>query len=79
MVGYSLTMTPLLCILHFPPGTIDDDLEEKDDRLGRRNESNSDDGHKPPWRNQPIRYVYDAAAERTQERLHQLQLVNGVH
>jgi hypothetical protein len=78
MVGHSLTMTHMLCISHFSLGTIDDDLE-KDDRLGRRNESNSDDGHKPPWRNQPIRYVYDAAAERTQERLHQLQLVNGVH
>jgi hypothetical protein len=44
-----------------------------------RVDSDSDSGLNTPWQHRPVQYVYDAAAERTQERLGQLHLVNGAH
>ncbi|TFY58730.1 hypothetical protein EVJ58_g6235 [Rhodofomes roseus] len=57
----------------------DDQSRQNDESL----ESDSDDGQHHRW-HQPVHYVYDAAAERTQERIRQGRiaesaLVGGVH
>lgn len=57
----------------------DDQSRHNDDSL----ESDSDDGRHHRW-HQPVHYVYDAAAERTQERIRQgrvaaATLVGSVH
>jgi hypothetical protein len=42
--------------------------------------SDSDsDSHHRGWAQQPVHYAYDAVAERTQQLLEQMSLVNGVH
>jgi hypothetical protein len=41
-------------------------------------DSDSDSAHRG-WPQQPVHYVYDAVAERTERLLQQMSLVNGVH
>ena len=41
-------------------------------------DSDSDSPHRS-WPQQPVHYAYDAVAERTQQLLQQMSLVNGVH
>ena len=42
-------------------------------------DSDSESPHGGWSQQQPVHYVYDAVAERTQELLQQMSLVNGVH
>ncbi|KAH9916215.1 uncharacterized protein B0H18DRAFT_1038853 [Fomitopsis serialis] len=73
-----------MCAGGFDPDDIfydnaDDQSRQNDDSL----ESDSDDGRHHRW-HQPVQYVYDAAAERTQERIRQgrvaaAALVGSVH
>ncbi|GBE87135.1 hypothetical protein SCP_1003820 [Sparassis crispa] len=56
----------------------EDTMRSSEDPL----ESESDEGHHHPW-HQPVNYVYDAAAELTQQRIREglaaVALVSGVH
>jgi hypothetical protein len=47
-----------------------------------RNDSEPDEDDRDTWLHPPVKYVYDAAAERTQQRLREATaalMVNGVH
>jgi hypothetical protein len=63
----------------------DDIFYERTDAREVRNTTQDDSGmsdsdsESPLRQQQPVHYVYDAVAERTQELLQQMSLVNGVH
>ncbi|KAH9988894.1 hypothetical protein BJV77DRAFT_1019728 [Russula vinacea] len=65
----------------------DDIFYERTDGREARNTAQDDSGmsdsdsdsHHRGWPQQPVHYAYDAVAERTQQLLEQMSLVNGVH
>jgi hypothetical protein len=65
----------------------DDIFYERTDAREVRNTTQDDSGMSDSdsdsprrgWAQQPVHYAYDAVAERTQELLQQMSLVNGVH
>jgi hypothetical protein len=65
----------------------DDIFYERTDGREARNTAQDDSGmsdsdsdsHHRGWAQQPVHYAYDAVAERTQQLLEQMSLVNGVH
>ena len=65
-----------VCPAAFDP----DDLFYEHGNESRRSDALSEDSDEPlqrPW-HQPVHYVYDAAAERTRERLQEIGLTNAV-
>jgi hypothetical protein len=62
----------------------DDIFYERTDAREVRNNTQDDSGMSDSdsdrgWAQQPVHYAYDAVAERTQQLLQQMSLVNGVH
>lgn len=69
-----------LLLESFDPGDLLFESKDETSTLEDRPDSDSDGSQEKRWQ-QPVHYVYDAAAERTQQRIREghVLVLNGVH